>query len=453
MQKLLYKRHHCKGYMDWCVDAQAIAGGSAEQAFEGRHYYRSMRVHKECFDALIQYRIENLTGGLSKLSSTLLEAMRSVRVNPSTVTLQNLMHLQEFEDIVDNVLRYEKGSDSELTVSYLRDVSLMLSLVAAVRESDIEKHLQAEQRMTCLCFAYDHQNYARYNSYQNMYLSHIKHSNHAAFQQLKLKGMGGSITGEKFSAIHGDLVTEVFNKETKGTARPFRCGFSTDIGSVNTWVNTIHIHKMLRTSLHKVLNMKTSSKHKEVAPRVKRLHNEHVRSLKNKLRGYGVDPFSTGFPKHISKGIEINTSVAKIGMTQFKSFVEERLVKGTVNFFAPIKKNKLQTGVKIKKKAPKAVEVLKEDCQAFGTIVAKSLSLKEAFRYPITSIPLSVAFPDGVLRQSEKASFRNFLIEKSNATSKIMPKKAAWLVDGMAAVQTFKPKSTYREWIEAFFGS
>ena len=119
MQKLLYKRHHCKGYMDWCVDAQTIAGGSAEQAFEGRHYYRSMRVRKECFDAVIQYRIENLTGGLSKLSSTLLEAMRSVRVNPSTVTLQNLMHLQEFEDIVDNVLRYE-GSDSELTVSYLR---------------------------------------------------------------------------------------------------------------------------------------------------------------------------------------------------------------------------------------------------------------------------------------------------------------------------------------------
>ena len=61
---------------------------------------------------------------------------------------------------------------------------------------------------------------------------------------------------------------------------------------------------------------------------------------------------------------------------------------------------------------------------------------------------MSVASPDGVLRQSEKASFRNFLIEKSNATSKIMPKKAAWLGDGMVAVQTSKPKNTYGEWIE-----
>ena len=62
MQRLIYKRHYSKGYRDWCVDAKTIADGSADQAFEGRHYYRCMRIHKECFDALVQYRIENLTG-------------------------------------------------------------------------------------------------------------------------------------------------------------------------------------------------------------------------------------------------------------------------------------------------------------------------------------------------------------------------------------------------------
>ena len=29
-----------------------------------------------------------------------------------------------------------------------------------------------------------------------------------------------------------------------------------------------------------------------------------------------------------------------------------------------------------------------------------------------------------------------------------MPKKVAWLVDGMAAMQTLKPNNTYAEWIE-----
>ena len=154
--------------------------------------------------------------------------------------------------------------------------------------------------------------------------------------------------------------------------------------------------------------------------------------MKNKLRGYGVDPFSTGFPKHISRGDRIDDSIvndmlraAEVGMTQFKAFIEERLVKGKVSFFSPIKKNKLQTGIKKKKKTPKAVEVLKEDCQAFGTIVSKSLTLEEAFQYPITSVPLSVASPDGHLRQSEKASLRNFLIEESGSTCNVIPKKAA----------------------------
>ena len=32
---------------------------------------------------------------------------------------------------------------------------------------------------------------------------------------------------------------------------------------------------------------------------------------------------------------------------------------------------------------------------------------------------------------------------------KIMPKKAAWHVDGMAAVQTLKSNKTYGQWIES----
>ena len=61
IQKLLFRRHICKGYKQWCLDAGVIAEGLAAQALESRHYHRSMRVHKECFDALIQFRTENIT--------------------------------------------------------------------------------------------------------------------------------------------------------------------------------------------------------------------------------------------------------------------------------------------------------------------------------------------------------------------------------------------------------
>ena len=137
-----------------------------------------------------------------------------------------------------------------------------------------------------------------------------------------------------------------------------------------------------------------------------------------------------------------------IGKVQVTSFIEDRLIKGVVDFFTPIKKNKLFKGIKKKVKTKKAVEVLKEDCQAFGTIIAKSYSLREAFGYPITSYPLSVADLEGSLRQSDKASFRNMLIEEANAASKTIPKNASWIVDGMGAVRALKPQKIYETWIE-----
>ena len=63
------------------------------------------------------------------------------------------------------------------------------------------------------------------------------------------------------------------------------------------------------------------------------------------------------------------------------------------------------------KRSSKAEDILKEDCQAFGTIIVKALTLDEFFQYPITSVPLSIATLDGDLRQSEKASLTNFLIK------------------------------------------
>ena len=61
-QRLIFKRINCICIKNWCVDAGVIAPGSAAQAVEGRHYYRCMHVHKECFDALVQFRFEKVKG-------------------------------------------------------------------------------------------------------------------------------------------------------------------------------------------------------------------------------------------------------------------------------------------------------------------------------------------------------------------------------------------------------
>ena len=176
--------------------------------------------------------------------------------------------------------------------------------------------------------------------------------------------------------------------------------------------------------------------------------------MKTKLHGYGVDPFSSESTKHIPSENKIDGVVVidmlrakTLGLEQYTQFVIDRLVKGTVEFFVPITINKLQTGIQVPKKTPKAVEVLKEDCQAFGIVISRALSREEGFKYPITSVPLSVATPDGDFRQSDKASLRHCLIEQSNSTTRDIPQKASWLIDGLAAVQTLKSKSTYGDWL------
>ena len=98
---------------------------------------------------------------------------------------------------------------------------------------------------------------------------------------------------------------------TKGAGGPFRGGYSTNIEAVNTWVKTIPIHSRLKRLFKKAILYNTSSRHKELTPGGMKLHHDHVQKLKNKLKEYGVDPFSKEKPKCFPTGEEINHKVAK----------------------------------------------------------------------------------------------------------------------------------------------
>ena len=136
-----------------------------------------------------------------------------------------------------------------MTIAYHRDVSSLLALVSAVREDDFEQHLQAERDMIKQCFAFDHANYARYFSFQHVHLRDLEQKQSPAIEDLKKRGFGGSLSGAKFSNIHGDLITEVFNGETKRSAGPHTSGYSTNVTALNTWVLASHLHAQVQNNL------------------------------------------------------------------------------------------------------------------------------------------------------------------------------------------------------------
>ena len=95
-QKILYKRHAVFGYQDWYVDSGVIAEGSAENAFKGSHYYRSMRITKEGFDALSQMRISEITNEYTLLDDELIENLKTLRKDPSNSIVDTILNSESF---------------------------------------------------------------------------------------------------------------------------------------------------------------------------------------------------------------------------------------------------------------------------------------------------------------------------------------------------------------------
>ena len=143
----------------------------------------------------------------------LLSALKMLRKNPSASSINDVMMLPQFNQLQQQILQHDKGSDGEMTVAYLRDVSAMLSLYLLFENVISTDIMKAEREMISLAFAFDHQNYARYCSYQHVYLQDLKRKFHPAYQDLKSRGHGGSITGDFFSTIHGDLITELSTRK------------------------------------------------------------------------------------------------------------------------------------------------------------------------------------------------------------------------------------------------
>ena len=76
---------------------EQVAVRLASQAFEGRHYYCSMRLHKEGFYALVQRRVEDITNKFELIHQDLLSNLLELRKRPSifhliTSTMPVIIH-------------------------------------------------------------------------------------------------------------------------------------------------------------------------------------------------------------------------------------------------------------------------------------------------------------------------------------------------------------------------
>jgi len=67
--------------------------------------------------------------------------------------------------------------------------------------------------------------------------------------------------------------------------------------------------------------------------------------------------------------------------------------------------------------------LVKQDRQAFGTLLSNNIELSEALKYPITTVPLRLTTAENQLRQGGKSIFRNFIIDESDSVRILPPAK------------------------------
>ena len=120
-------------YKGRSVDSEVIAPGSAEQGFKERHYFWSMRLHKEAFAAIVQTKVELLSENFENIDPVLLSKLIELRKSPSPALVEEIMKLDSFKDINQHIVS-ATYTESQMTVKYLKDMSTMLAIVSAVRE-------------------------------------------------------------------------------------------------------------------------------------------------------------------------------------------------------------------------------------------------------------------------------------------------------------------------------
>ena len=84
------------GYKDWFVYSEITVPESAEQGFEGRHYFRSMHLRKEVFVAIVRTKVESHT---KNIESFLLSRLKEFRKSSSPALVEEIMKLDAFRDI------------------------------------------------------------------------------------------------------------------------------------------------------------------------------------------------------------------------------------------------------------------------------------------------------------------------------------------------------------------
>ena len=333
--------------------------------------------------------------------------------------------------------------------SYLDMVQILLDFVKSIRLPDWNLHLQSTERMLVWIHAYDTINYARHFSYYCCTQQKIQNKFPTIYQEFQHGNFSTRRTKGKFNMLPPDQVIEqTINKDQKGPGGII--GISTSQGSIQSWVLSSHNTATLIADLRKGLNLDTADS------TTKDLNSKRIRFDENavnkcyELINSWTNPFTeTSNIFCLSSGMtscyEVQHDLLeaqKIGQACLETFITERIETNNIDFYAPIKKNCLQTFEKEKKTVRLNISnqkvAIRADRETFARLLLiqqkHRVNLREVLAYELGPLPLSISNYDGSLRKTQKSKLFQHL-ESSIVSCVAIPENCPQIFDGMVLLQ------------------
>ena len=120
------------------------------------------------------------------------------RQNPGFEKIDVILKDEAFNILFSKIMDDTVGTEAKMTICFIGTVSSLLALVSAVKEKNLEQNLQEKREMFKYCFAFNHINYARYVSHQQVCLRELEGINNNAMMNLTQRGLGDSLSGDSF---------------------------------------------------------------------------------------------------------------------------------------------------------------------------------------------------------------------------------------------------------------
>lgn len=465
---ILSKRFSDAGLRDVLIQSGVVAEASCERALLGKMYKRGVRLYKTAYESvlriLLKYIDENSECCLfQNINDVLGKDLETLGIEE---TLEHEKVVELYTNFVNTRCEMiDEANENTLQgfwISFLDMIELLLNTISAIRSGRWELLLECIRDIIPYAFAYDNINYARYLTGMLGEMLELP----STFPEVYEEFVNGNFAVQlqnnyAFSRSEADKVIETtINKDTKtpgGTT-----GFSTNDNAVHRWEVNAAYRAALRACFHKHLNYRPQNgKHPDLnLSRISRDESDVLKVIST-LENTFINPLTPCSLVSISTGIIPNKKTTQdlmkareIGLKAMEQLIETRMKEcGTLSFFDTIKKKKLATFSTMNKTKTVKLNNKEIPLRASKDLFAKiaiisqkrTVDLKATFKFPLSSIPWSIAEPTGTLKKTSKATLLHKL-EGQVEPMTIINEKHALVIDGMALVQmTSTTKMTFEQ--------